>query len=56
MAIKDSLLLTTRKIIELQELWNMLKNMFERHNAIETLLLTNKLHSMKMEEGAKVID
>jgi len=56
MAIKDSLLLTIGKIIELQELWNMLKNIFERHNATETLLLTNKLHSMKMEEGAKVID
>lgn len=55
-AIKDSLLLTIGKIIELLELWNMLKNMFENHNAAKILLLTNKLHSMKMEEGAKVIN
>jgi len=34
----------------------MLKNMFESHIVTKTLLLTNKLHSMKMEEGAKVID
>ncbi len=56
MAIKDSLFLTIGNNIELPKLWNMLKNMFENHNVAKTLLLTNKLHSMKMEEGAKVID
>ncbi len=29
----------------------MLKNLFKTHNVAQTLYLTNKLHSMRMEEG-----
>jgi hypothetical protein len=43
-------------LLDPTEVWWVLKNLFESHNVIQTLYLTNKLHSMRMEERTRVND
>jgi hypothetical protein len=48
--IKDNLIPTMGNLLEPTKVWQVLKNLFKSHNAAQTLYLTNKLHSMGMEE------
>ncbi len=56
MIVKDEIVPFIANVEELNVSWKSLQKLFGNQNVARTLYLTDKLHSMKMEEGSPITD
>ncbi len=56
MIVKDEIIPFITDVEELNVSWRTLQKLFGNQNVLKTLYLTNKHHSMQMEEGSPIID
>jgi len=50
--VKDELILFVVEANDLRECWIMLKDLYASQNAVVAMYLTEKLHSISLEEGS----
>jgi hypothetical protein len=54
MVVKDKIVPFIVDVKQPSVSWKTLQELFENQNVARTLYLTNKVHSMKMEEGSPI--